>query len=402
MAYETYKYIIVGAGLAGTSAAKAIREIDKDGSILLAGRECHPPYDRPPLSKDLWFGDKQIEDTFIEPLSFYTDNDIELRPGTTIEQIDPEKRTVTDQKRRVLGFEKLLLATGGSPRRLGIPGRRDPGICYFRSLDDFTRLSRLITADTRALVIGGGFIGTEMAAAISSKTKAVSMLFPGAYPCASVFPPSLGEAIARQYRERDIELLAEDQPVSIERRGDVFAASTKKGQCIEADVLVAGIGIRPEVELAREAGLELEDGIVVDDRLRTSHRDIYAAGDNAQFFYPSLDQRRRVEHWDCASSQGAQAGRNMAGADTPYTSLPYFFSDLFDFGYEAVGDTDPSLEVRTVWETPNEKGIIYYCKDNRVRGVMMCNVWDKVDEARALIQSQKEVSPAELENAIRW
>lgn len=402
MSYENYNYIIIGAGLAGISAAKAIRELDEKSSVLLVGKECHPPYNRPPLSKDLWFGDKKAEEIFVEPLSFYLDNHIELKLGTTINQIDADKKAITDKERRELGFEKLLIATGGTPRRLGIPGKRDPGVCYFRDLDDFTRLSQLITPSTRVLVIGGGFIGSEMAAAASSKTNQVSMLFPEQNLCASVFPVSLGETVGRRYRNRGIELVSGDRPVSIERRDAAFAAETIKGNRLGADVVIAGVGIRPEVVLAQKAGLEVDDGIVVNARLQTSHPDIYAAGDNAQFFYPELGLRRRVEHWDCASSQGARAGQNMVGVNEPFDTLPYFFSDLFDFGYEAVGDTDPGLDVETVWETPNEKGAIYYLRDKRVNGVMMCDVWGKMDEARALIRSKRQMSPDDLEKAIRW
>ena len=402
MCCEKFQYVIVGAGLAGVSAAKAIRGLDSKGSILLVGREFRLPYHRPPLSKDLWFGDNQVEETLIESLSFYKDNHIQMRLGTSIDRIDPDRKTVTDRELRVVGFEKLLLATGGTPRRLAIPGGDGPGVCYYRDLDDYVRMSRSITPNTRALVIGGGFIGSEMAAAISSKAKQVSILFPEPYLGAAVFPLSLATAIGRQYQARGIALLSGDRPASIEDRGNVFTTVTEHGNHLHAEVVLAGIGIRPEVEVAQKAGLEIDGGIVVNERLETSHPDIYAAGDNVQFFYPTLGQRRRVAHWACALGQGTQAGRNMAGSAEPYTSLPYFFSDLFDFGYEAVGDTDPNLDIRMVWETPNEKGIIYYLRDQRVRGVMMCNVWNRVDEARALIESGRQMRPDDLEKAIRW
>ncbi len=397
-----YRYVIVGGGLAGASAVEGIRQLDPNGPILLVSDEKHLPYHRPPLSKDLWFGKKKLADIYVHDGAFYEDRGVSVVAGARIVALDARDKTITAANGQTYRFDKLLLATGGKPKRLSIPGGESPDLCYFRHLDDYMALHERAGGGASALVVGGGFIGSEMAAALAANDVHVTMLYPAATMCDRVFPPSLGAAMKGAYRKRGIEIITGDKPARIERSAERFVTITNAGRRIESDHVVVGVGISPEVTLAASAGLKVSDGIEVNAQLQSSNPDIYAAGDNALFPYAALEQIHRVEHWDNALNQGRQAGRNMAGAGEAYTYMPYFFSDLFDFGYEAVGEANSSLEVFTDWQEENVKGTIYYLRDGRVRGVMMCNVWDKVPAAREMIrQSDRVGSPAALAGAIR-
>lgn len=398
---ESYPYLIVGPQLAGASAAEGIREVDPNGRILLVGREQDLPYHRPPLSKDLWFGKKSVDEVYVHDRPYYEQNGIELALGKELVALDPKEKTVTGADGERYGYGKLLLATGGQPRRLDIPGANLPGVFYYRALDDYHRLREVASEGASAALIGGGFIGSEMAAALHANGVHTTMLFDGPYLCDRVFPESLGMAIQRDYEQRGIKIHASDVPVAIRKSGEGLSVETQSGAEIACDFAVVGIGIAPEMRLAENAGLKAENGIVVDDELRTSEPDIYAAGDNAAFPYRALDRRMRVEHWDNALNQGKQAGRNMAGAGEPYTYMPFFFSDLFEFGYEAVGEVSSRLSVFADWQQENEKGVLYYLSDGQVRGVLLCNVWDKVEDARKLIREGKQMGEEDLRGAIR-
>lgn len=396
---RSYSYVIIGAGLAGASAVEGIRERDKNGSILLIGAEPDLPYDRPPLSKNLWFGTQKLEEIFRHDAAFYRDNGVDLALGSEIVELDARARMVRDSGGNGYAWQRLLLATGGQPRRLSIPGGDLPGICYYRTIEDYRRSREQAAPGRSAVVIGGGFIGSEMAAALQFSKLNVTMIFPEDYLAARVFPESLGRAIQDQYRAHGIEVFSGDVPVSIERNGARFITRTRSGRRIESDLVIAGIGIAPRVELGKMADLEVGNGIVVNEFLQTSDPNIYAAGDNA-FFPEAVLGPTRVEHWDNAINQGKCAGRNMAGAREPYDYLPFFFSDLFEFGYEAVGEVNSRLETFADWQEENKTGVVYYLRDSQVRGVMMCNVWNQVDTARALIRAQRQVTVEELRRAI--
>ncbi|MFH1336950.1 MAG: FAD-dependent oxidoreductase [Candidatus Zixiibacteriota bacterium] len=401
MLESAYTYVIVGGGLAGASAAQEIKERDKSGSILMIGGEKHLPYDRPPLSKKLWFGQKKVEELFLHDWSFYDQNQIQLMLGTKVVSLDIKNKAVGDDQGRMYRYEKLLLATGGIPRTLPIPGGDLEGICYYRFLDDYLRIKNEVKEGKSALVVGGGFIGSEIAAALSINKIDITMIFPEPYLVQRIFPDGLGQAIQRHYIQKGIKVLSEDKPISIIRKGSKFLTRTNCGKQIETDLLIVGIGIMPAVDLAVRAGLVTQNGISVNEYLQTSHPDIYAAGDNALFPYKALGQNMRIEHWDNALNQGKWAGRNMTGDRVPYDYMPYFFSDLFEFGYEAVGEIDPRLETFADWQKENDTGVIYYLKDEKIRGAMMCNVWGKVDMARGLIKRGEQVKPENLRGAIR-
>jgi NADPH-dependent 2,4-dienoyl-CoA reductase/sulfur reductase-like enzyme len=397
---KAYRYIIIGAGLSGASAVEGIRERDPKGSILLLGTEKDLPYDRPPLSKQLWTGGKTAAEITLHDEAFYKTNGVEVRLGTEVAKLDSAAHTIRDAAGNAYGYQRLLLATGGTPRRLSIPGGDLDGISYYRALRDYRQLRDAAVQGYSALVIGGGFIGSEMAASLRSNKLAVTMIFPSSWLVSRVFPESLGRYLTEQYRAKGVEVLAGDQPVSIQQNGGSYLTRTRSGREIRTDLIVAGVGITPNIALAQSAGLSTGNGVVVDAFLQTSAPDIYAAGDIALFPEDGFGPRR-LEHWDNAVTQGKHAGRNMAGAHAPFTDKPFFFSDLFEFGYEAVGDNNSQLETFSDWQEENKTGVIYYLQDGRLRGAMMCNLFGKVDAARELIRRPDRVAPADLRGAIR-
>ncbi|MDD5216665.1 MAG: FAD/NAD(P)-binding oxidoreductase [Candidatus Omnitrophica bacterium] len=401
MARDNYNFVIVGGGLAGDSAIEGIREMNTAGSILLISKEDSLPYDRPPLTKKLWFGKKHVDDIFLHDLAFYYAHHLDLKLGITAMRIDPSRKIVADNTGNAYHYDKLLLATGGEPRRLTIPGGALDGICYYRTLDDYEATRTRAAHGKSAVIIGGGFIGSEMAAALCVNGLEVTMIFPEDSLCQLVFPATLSLAVQAHFIERGVRILAGDKPALFSRQGQRFLTRTEKGVEITSDIVIAGIGIQPETALAATAQLEIKNGIVVNEYLQTSNSDIYAAGDNAFFPSKALGKRVRMEHWDNALNQGKQAGRNMAGAAKPYDYLPYFFSDLFEFGYEAVGEVDARLKTVTDWQEENRKGVIYYLIEDRIRGVMLCNVWGKLDMARELILKNASISEAQLCGTIR-
>lgn len=344
-----------------------------------------------------------MEDIFIHGGDFYGKNAVDLALEEKITSLDASKKTVADEKGNTYRFEKLLIATGGVPRKLPIPGADLDGIRYYRYLDDYLRTREKAKEGSSAVVIGGGFIGSEIAAALAINKVHVTMVYPEPYICSRVFPEGLGRAMQSRFMERGVEIVR-DVPASFSQKGDLFMTKTKQGGELESEMVIVGIGIAPSMELARGAGLETGDGIIVNEYLQTSNPEIYAAGDNAFFPYQALGRPMRVEHWDNALNQGRWAGRNMgagAGALEPYAYMPYFFSDLFEFGYEAVGDVDSRLETFADWRKENDTGVVYYLEGGKVRGAMMCNVWGKVDAARELIKKGGPMPAEDLRAVFR-
>jgi 3-phenylpropionate/trans-cinnamate dioxygenase ferredoxin reductase component len=388
-----YPYVIIGGGMAAAAAIEGIRELDEDGAIALISADTETPYDRPPLSKALWKGDTTV-DQIMRPL----DKNVDFHGERTITQLMPDQRFVTDDLGTIYNYDKLLLATGSTPRRLPFGG---DNIIYYRTLDTYHRLRALADRHDKFAVIGGGFIGSEIAAALAMNGKQVTILFPQAGIASNIFPADVVEFLNGYYREKGVEVLAGQEVRELEGRGTDLTVVTASGRRIAANGVVAGVGVTPNIELAQVAGLEVENGIIVDSSLQTSHRDIYAAGDVASFTDEVLGMRRRVEHEDAANSMGKAAGRAMAGAEVNYTNSPMFYSDLFELGYEAVGNLDSRLDVVADWQKPYDTGVLYYLKEKRVRGVLLWNVWGKVDEARALIAEGKEVSPDDLRGLIQ-
>jgi NADPH-dependent 2,4-dienoyl-CoA reductase/sulfur reductase-like enzyme len=371
---NTTKYLIVGAGMTGDMAAKGIREHDSEGSITMIGADPHPPYKRPLLTKGLWQGAPE------EKLWRERAEGLELVTGRRIVSLDLAAHTATDDAGEEYGWEKLLLATGARPRE--VPGA--DGVVWFRTLDDYRRLRERAVEGAHVAVIGGGFIGSEVAAGLVGAGCRVTMVFPEPTIGFRLFPEDLGSSVTDYYREKGVEVLA-GETVSAASGTSVTLGS---GRTLEVDAVVAGLGVVPNVELAAEAGLEIDDGIVVDEYGRCpGHENVFAAGDVARFPVPALGLSLRIEHEDHANTHGRTVGANMAGADTPYEHLPFFYSDLFDLGYEAVGLVDSRLEASEQWEEPFRKGVVTYSDAGRVRGVLLWNVWDKLDAARDVIRA---------------
>ncbi len=367
-----HKYVIVGGGLAAASAIEGIRGRDPEGTILLLSRENYAPYHRPPLSKGLWFGKSTVDELAVHPTAFYREHGVELLLRREVVELDPEKHSVWDERGTEYGYERLLLATGGRPRRLNVPGADGEGLHYFRDLEDYLFFRAHGDRFEHALIIGAGFIGMEMAAALRHEGKEVTLLYNSEWP-----------------------LARSDTIVSFESLEGQIMARTGSGGVVTTQLVLAGVGIEPQIDLAEAAGLEVRDGIAVDEFCRTSNPDIYAAGDVAEYPDLGLAMARRVEHWDHAIQQGKCAGANMAGADTPYAGLPMFYSDLFDLGWEAVGEMDGSMETDAVWKVPFREGVVFYLREGVTRGVLLWNVWEKVEWARGLIREAKAMSGEE-------
>jgi 3-phenylpropionate/trans-cinnamate dioxygenase ferredoxin reductase component len=385
---ETTRYLIVGGGMTGDAAARGILEVDPDPrAILLVSGEYHPPYARPPLSKALWKGAAESS------VWLLTANlGIHERLGRQIVGIDLDAHTATDDRGDSYAFEKVLLATGGRPRRLPFDSNE---VIYFRKLDDYHRLRRLADKGGRAVVIGGGFIGSEIAAALVLNGAQVTMVFPEPGIGARIFPVELSGAINDYYRDRGVEVFDGASVTGLERNGEGTRVLLDNGTALETDAVVAGLGIEPNVELAARAGLPVNDGIVVDALGRVGGRDdVFAAGDVARFPVSALGGDVRVEHEDHAKSHGRRVGANMAGAAEPYEHLPFFYSDLFDLGYEAVGVLDPRLDTLVELGGIREKGVVSYLDaDRRLRGVLLWNLFGHVDDARQAIVAGERVKP---------
>jgi 3-phenylpropionate/trans-cinnamate dioxygenase ferredoxin reductase component len=374
---KQHKYLIIGGGMTGDAAARGIRELDADGSIGMIGNETDLPYARPPLTKGMWKG-RPFEKVWrgTDKLS------VDIHLGRTVTHLDLAAKSVRDDQGEEYAYEKLLLATGGTPNKLPFGG---DDIIYYRTLHDYLHLRDLSNNRRDFLVIGAGFIGSEIAAALNIQGNHVTMIFRESSIGAPVYPADLSKFIDDYYRRKGVELLPTDSVDTMEKKGQRFMIRAKSGKELEVDAVVAGIGIRPNVDVARSAGIKVENGIVVDDHQRTSAADVYAAGDVALFPNGLLGKQTRVEHEDNALMMGKQAGRNMAGADEAYTHGPYFYSDLFDLGYEALGTLSSKLETYADWQEPFKKGVIYYLEGGRVRGVLLWDVWEKLKEAAAVI-----------------
>jgi NADPH-dependent 2,4-dienoyl-CoA reductase/sulfur reductase-like enzyme len=372
-----YKYLIIGGGLAGDAATKGIRELDAEGSIGMISMEPDPPYMRPNLSKGLWKGRP------VEKIWRKTDERAELHLNRQVVQLDPAKKSVTDNEGDEYTYDKLLLATGGTPNHLPFG---NGNIIYYRNFQDYQHLRSLSENGDHFVVIGGSFIGSEIAAALTMVGKKVTMIFPENGISENIFPSDLAHFLIDYYREKGVDVITGETAASIQKEGNRLIVHSGSGRAFEADGIVAGIGIHPNLDLAKEAGLKVNSGIIVNEHLETSTPDIYAAGDVASFYHTALEKRTRVEHEDNAVQMGKVAGRNMAGANETYAHTPMFYSDLFDLGYEAVGEMSSKMKTIEDWqEEPFKKGVVYYMEDGRVRGVLLWNVWEKVDDARALI-----------------
>jgi NADPH-dependent 2,4-dienoyl-CoA reductase/sulfur reductase-like enzyme len=341
----------------------------------------------------LWKSEENIQEVF-RPMS----EQVTFHAWRTITRLEPKEHRATDDQGTVYTYDKALLVTGASPRQLPFGGDH---IIYYRTLDTYRQLRGLADKHENFAVIGGGFIGSEIAAALAMNGKKVTMLFPENGIAARIFPADVTEFLNNYYRQKGVEVLSGDEVRDVQGGGTDLTVATASGRRIGVNAVVAGIGVVPNVELAKAAGLEVDNGVKVNEYLQTSAPDIYAAGDVANYPDAVLGMRRRVEHEDAANSMGKAAGRAMAGKGEKYTYSPMFYSDLFDLGYEAVGELDSRLETVADWEKKYDTGVIYYLKDKKLRGALLWNVWGKVDEAREMIAEGKELNAKELAGAIK-
>ena len=389
-----YEYVIVGAGMVADAAAKGIRELDPDSAVLVLGDDPDEPYTRPALSKLLWTDPSFTEDKV--PLGTEATG-AEIRTGVTVESFDPEAKTVTAGG-ETIEYGALLLATGGSPKTLDLPaGDR---VVYFRTFADYRHLRALAEDQPAVVVVGGSYIGTEIAAALVQNGCRVTLVIPDSGLREGVLPADLASRFQSWFEDAGVEIVTDTRIASGEASEDGVVLTTEDGRTLEADVVVLGLGITPNTRLAEEAGLAVDDGVVVDEHLRTSSPSVYAAGDVAS--YPdALLGRRRIEHVDLARKQGRAAGRAMVGDETPFTYTPYFYSMVFGHRYEAIGTLDASLDVVEAWAEPQEKGTVYYLDGDAVQGVLL---WgnssdaepDARDGARAVLAEPARWSKVEL------
>ncbi len=388
--------VIVGAGLAGAKAAEALRKEGYDGRIVLLGDESHPPYLRPPLSKDYLRGETPPDKLLVHPEAWYDEQRVELQRSTAVEAIDPATHDVVLPGGRRLAFDRLLIATGATPRRLAIPGSDLPGVHYLRTSEDSDALRAAAAGAHRAIVIGGGWIGAEVAASLRQLGVSVALVGEGSVPLERVLGTVVGTVYRDLHAEHGVELHMHQRAAALLGQSAVEAVETADGTRIDGDLVVAGIGAEPRTALARAAGLVVGDGIHVDERLETSAPGIFAAGDVAAAWHPLLGARIRVEHWDNARRQGRAAARNMLGLAEPYARIPYFYSDQYDLGMEYAGYGSQADRVVVRGDPAERSFVAFWLRDGRVVAGMNANVW-KVNEAiSALVASREPVDVSRL------
>jgi len=392
--------VIVGASLAGARAAETLREEGYGGPLVLVGAEDEIPYERPPLSKDYLMGKHGRDKIYVRPREWYRDHDVDLRLGTTVAAIDPAARKVVLERGDQLGYDKLLLATGSSPRKLPVPGADLDGVHYLRTVADSDRIRAAIETASRVAVIGAGWIGLETTAAARTAGAEVTVLEAAELPLLRVLGREVAEVFARLHRERGVDLRFSVQVAEITGTfGRADGVRLADGTRVDADVVLVGIGITPNTDLATAAGLAVDNGIVTDERLRTSDPDIFAAGDVANALHPLLGKHIRVEHWANARHQPVAAAKAMLGQDVSYDRVPYFYTDQYDLGMEYAGYVEPGEYADVVFrgDVPAREFIAFWLAgDGRVLAGMNVNVWDVSESIAALVRQGAEVSAVAL------
>jgi 3-phenylpropionate/trans-cinnamate dioxygenase ferredoxin reductase component len=394
-------YLIVGASLAGAKAAETLRSEGFSGRVILLGAETERPYERPPLSKGYLLGKDDKSVIYVHEEGWYTDHEVDLRLGVTVSSVDPAGRTVTTAGGGTVGYDRLLLATGASPRQLKVPGAGRDGVLYLRTVADSERLATALRGGERVVIAGAGWIGLEVAAAAREAGCDVTVVEPEPGALYRALGPELGAVFTDLHREHGVTFRFGESVSELRGPGEdghVGEVITSSGAAVPADVVVVGIGAVPNTALAAGAGLEVGNGVVVDAALRTSDTSIYAAGDVANSYHPLLGRRVRVEHWANALNAGPAAAKSMLGQDVTYDPVPYFFSDQYDLGMEAAGLPDPGTYDQVLYrgDRPGREFIAFWLADGAVVAGMNINVWDVSDDIQALIRSGKHVDPARL------
>jgi len=393
---STQTFVIAGASLAGAKAAETLREEGFDGRVVLLGEETERPYERPELSKGFLLGKKPAEKLYVHPADFYAGHDIELRTSTTVTALDPGAHEVVLNRGERLGYDRLLLATGASPRRFPVAGGDLPGVVYLRRMGESDDLRTAIQGASRVVVVGAGWIGSEVAACARMLGAEVSMIAPEAVPLERVLGPEVGAVYRDLHADKGVDLHLSTGVDRIEGTDAATGVRTSDGTLVEGDLVVVGIGAAPRDELARAAGLEVDNGVLTDEHLRTSDPDIYAAGDVANVMHPFYGKRIRVEHWANALNQGPAAARNMLGAGTAYSRVPYFYSDQYDFGMEYNGYATEWDRVVFRGDPASREFLVFWVRDGQVLAGMNANIWDQADGIKALVRSGARVDADRL------
>ena len=395
----TTAYVIVGASLAGAKAAQTLREEGFGGPIMLIGQETERPYERPPLSKDYLLDKAERESIYVHPAGWYGEHDVELRLGTTVTAVDPAAHEVTLADGSRIGYAKLLLATGSSPRRLPVPGADLDGVHYLRRVADSDRIKETFAAASRVAVIGAGWIGLETTAAARAAGVEVTVLEAAELPLLRVLGREVAEVFAGLHREHGVDLRFGVQVAEITgSAGRADGVRLADGSHIPAEAVIVGVGITPNSQLAEAAGLEVRNGVVTDAGLQSSDPDIYAAGDVANAYHPLLGRHIRVEHWANALNQPQAAGRAMLGQDTAYDLVPYFYTDQYDLGMEYAGYVEPGGYDQVVFrgDVQRREFIAFWLAGGRVLAGMNVNVWDVNEAIQAVVRGGRAVDAARL------
>jgi 3-phenylpropionate/trans-cinnamate dioxygenase ferredoxin reductase subunit len=387
-------FIIIGASLTGAKAAETLREEGFEGRIVLIGAEAERPYERPPLSKDLLTGEFDRSKAYVHEENWYDENNVDLRLGVRATGVDAGAHQVTLETGDTLHYDKLLLATGSVVKPLRVPGADGPNVRYLRTIEESAALAEAITADTQVVIIGGGWIGLEVAAAARGRDATVTVVEIDTLPLRAVLGDEVAEVFAQLHRDKGVDLRLGTGVREIQEKSVVL----DDGSEVPADLVVVGVGVRPATELAESAGLAVDGGVLVDDSLQTSDPDIYAAGDVARIDHPWLNTRVHVEHWANALAGGPAAARAMLGKDVSYGEVPFFFSDQYDLGIEYAGFVGPDGYDEVVFrgDVPGREFIAFYVKDGKVIAGLNANVWDVSDKIQAIIRSGNTVDRAQL------
>jgi 3-phenylpropionate/trans-cinnamate dioxygenase ferredoxin reductase subunit len=386
-------YVVVGGGLAGAKAVETLRESGFGGPITLIGSEAVRPYERPPLSKGLLLGNDAEESVFVHSTEWYAERDVDLRLGVTATAIDRSAKYVRLDNGDAVNYERLLLSTGSTPRPLDVPG--GDRALLLRTLNDSHKIDEAITKETRLVVVGAGWIGLEVAAAARSRGAQVTVVGTSALPLQKILGDEIAQVFADLHRANGTELRMGTHVTEVTADAVRLADGTE----LPADVVVAGVGVTPNVALAVDAGLDVSNGVLVSSRLTTSDPDIFAAGDIANIDHPLLGRRIRVEHWDTALRSGPVAARAMLGEDVVYDRLPFFFTDQYDLGMEYTGSAPPEAEVVVRGDLASREFIAFWLADSRVVAGMNVNVWDVSEQIDALIRSGAKVTPEQLRDS---
>jgi 3-phenylpropionate/trans-cinnamate dioxygenase ferredoxin reductase component len=394
-------FVIVGGGMAGALAAQTLREEGFDGKITMLAQEPNAPYERPPLSKDYLQGKAERDSIFVHPEPWYAEHAVELSLGSAVTSLDPASRTVTTATGERLSYDKLLLATGSKPRHLDVPGADLDGVYYLRNVEDSDRLKIKFAEANRVVIIGAGWIGLETAAAARAAGLDVTLLVSGDLPLEHVLGPEVAPIFDELHRRHAVDLRYRTTAVELTgRHGAVTGVRLSDSTKIDADMIIVGIGVAPRTELAAAAGLKIDNGIVVDEHLRTSDPDIFAAGDIAQTYSPRLGRHIRVEHWANARRQGAVAAKAMLGQDAVDVRPSYFFTDQYDLSMEYTGDIGPAGYDRVIFRrhADSNEMIVFWLYEQRIQAGMNINIWDVADDIDRLIQSARPINADDLGN----